>query len=359
MNADRMPRADRPELQLPILGLTAGPVLPYSPFVANPAHLMLPSLNKDTAYVRPSVDSAYIDGVLRFNAFSPAPSSATDGSAARRTMPHAVLALINHGCLPNTIATFHADVVLLRALRDLNKDEEIFHHYVEGDDAYAVRCAGLSKHAFRCACEQCSLDEADGEGAQDRARIKAGEMPGVLERSRAVRKMRAGQKGQPSEKELEANTDVAEALEALAERIDATYSPNRGSLRPDLFDVLHARAAHLALSDVQQAVEVSRLASIMIHIMLTCPLLVRSAKSRPSAAPAHTWRPTGARASQRGIEPSHVSPSSPRFIWTAAWARYSILPRSTRPSATWIARTDGRTRLRGCMRASLEEARRC
>ncbi|CEH15546.1 Predicted histone tail methylase containing SET domain [Ceraceosorus bombacis] len=277
---------DRPELQLPVLGLTAGPSVPYSEWVRLPYPLHLPrapTVEQAESYERPSIDAAYVDGVLRFNAFGPSPPSActrfssnlssTSTSSSqprrpledgRRTMPHPLPALLNHSCYPNVSTTFHGDVLLSRALRRLKAGTEVLHQYVQGEQAHAVRKAQLSKHDFQCACYLCNLDMSDTpENRSERARIVAGELPAVLERSRVVLKMRQ-EPSKPDDREIEAHQDVAEALEGFAKRIDETYAEHRGDVRPDLFDVFHSRAAHLAIYDQSAAIqcELSALRSV-------------------------------------------------------------------------------------------------
>ena len=241
-----------------MLGLTAGPDLPYSAFVREPYPVSVPALREAAPYERPPVDAAYVDGVLRFNAFGPSAAiDAASGAVFPRAMPHPLPAILNHACLPNVSTTFHGDVLLSRALVPLPKGIEIVHPYVQGELPYAVRQAQLSKHAFQCACELCRLDAADGDGAQVRARLVAGELPAILARSGSVLKMRVNATEAPDAKEREAHEDIVEALESIIDRMAATYQPGRGSLRPELLDVFRSCAAHCAVTDPSRAAQVS------------------------------------------------------------------------------------------------------
>ncbi|KAJ1028486.1 hypothetical protein NDA16_001652 [Ustilago loliicola] len=168
---------DRPnELTLPIMGLTAGPDVEYSRWVGQPypapprrtythaassadqIEALVASCQKQLSIdseqahkwhatvlegaSRPPIDSSYVDGVLRFNAFGPAAnpggksSSSTtvssddapqDSELTRSTMVHPLPAILNHACLPNVSSVFFGDIVTTRALHPLKKGTEIMH----------------------------------------------------------------------------------------------------------------------------------------------------------------------------------------------------------------------------------------
>lgn len=259
-------RADRPELALPILGLTAGPSTPDSAFVSQEFPLrtsVTADIHVNGAEGRPDVDAGYVDGVLRFNAFGPAQMPSRSGKASRSdelersTMPHPLPAILNHACLPNVSSVFFADIVTTRALSHLPAGTEIVHQYVKGDEPLAIRRANLSKHGFECCCAVCVMDRADGADACiARARIMQGESKAVFDRSALLLKS-----GSPDQQAGPANddahTDIIEALETLIERINATYHRQRGSLRPDLFKAIDARTRHTARKDLEHALLVS------------------------------------------------------------------------------------------------------
>jgi hypothetical protein len=270
---------DRPELALPILGLTAGPKMAYSEYVARPYPLRNTVSHQDepTQLIN-AIDAAYIDGVLRFNAFGPAQSPARRSSAnsvqdfgelSKSTMPHPLPAILNHACLPNVASIFFSDIVTTRALMKLPKGTQIVHQYVRGEEPYAIRAAQLSKHGFECACQLCTLDRQDGKDALDvRARIIQGELRAVEERSRVLLKrvnltklgsddaMKSVADGrQPSDEDLDAHRDVLASLVQLVDRVNRTYAQGRGPLRPDVFVVLEIMVTHLALLDFDRATD--------------------------------------------------------------------------------------------------------
>lgn len=262
---------DRSELALPVLGLTAGPSMEYSEFVHQPFPMTVkPKLDGAVGESNLSIDPAYVDGVLRFNAFGPAQapdrkesetsssnqnSSVDFGELGKSTMPHPLPAILNHACLPNVSSIFFSDIVTTRALIPMRKGTEIVHQYVRGEIPYAVRSAQLSKHGFECGCTLCSLDRADGtEMYTQRARIMQGESSAIFERSRVLMKRinvsklgLTGEGAEISEEDLDAHRDVLSSLQQLLERVDKTYATDRGELRPDLLAIYEIMAKHVAL----------------------------------------------------------------------------------------------------------------
>ncbi|KAJ9478050.1 SET domain-containing protein [Pseudozyma hubeiensis] len=292
---------DRPEeLTLPIMGLTAGPGVEYSKWVAEeypappkrdftdeqtPANqidalvqacssqLDFGSARQDewrrvilNGSMRPSIDSSYVDGVLRFNAFGPAAnpggkSSSTttdksqqDSELTRSTMVHPLPAILNHACLPNVSSVFFGDIVTTRALHPLKKGTEIMHQYVKGEQPWLIRRSQLSKHGFKCNCGICQLDERDGEEkVRERGQIVGGSLSMLQERSRIVLKS-SDSTGQSQEKQEDDHRDLAESLEEIVGKVQATYDVSRSGLRPDLMKIYQLKALHESEYDVDAAV---------------------------------------------------------------------------------------------------------
>lgn len=286
---------DRPsELTLPIMGLTAGPGVEYSKWVAEeypappersytdaqtPADQVEAlvaacqsqlSMNSDQQQrwrktvlegaARPSIDSSYVDGVLRFNAFGPAanPGGKTsstneatqDSELTRSTMVHPLPAILNHACLPNVSSVFFGDIVTTRALHPLKKGTEIMHQYVKGEQPWLIRRAQLSKHGFVCRCGICVLDERDGEDkVRERGQIIGGSLSMLQERSRIVLKSQSG-----AEKDQEDHKDLAESLQEMVDKVQVTYDVHRPMLRPDLMKIYQLQALHQSEYDVDAAI---------------------------------------------------------------------------------------------------------
>jgi len=207
---------------------------------------------------RPNIDAKYVDAVLRFNAFGPAQAPCRNGKEStqageleRSTMPHPLLAILNHACYPNAISVFFSNIYTTRALCHLPVGTEIVHQYVKGEEPYAIRNANLSKHGFDCGCLLCRLDRKDGmDNCAIRARIVQGESKAILDRSALL--LMGGHDSQTPD--TEANRDIIESLDALIERIRATYNKERGTLQPDLFTAIDARTRHLARKSTTDAV---------------------------------------------------------------------------------------------------------
>lgn len=283
---------------------------------------------------RTFIDSAYVEGVLSFNAFGPGigpgrseglekkskiktsiassqaqvdvnvtdqqiqskdskflnvkPSKKSSieltGEFARSTMPHPLPAIMNHSCLPNVSSVFLGDIVTTRSLHYLEKGTEIVHQYVRGEETFQVRQSMTKKHGFDCSCPLCFLDNKDGEvKRKKREEILIRELPTVVERSRIVLKpkfkgdqvkvkvdedSKSNGNGHQignglDEKEIEAHKEIQGHLISLIGKIQETYHEERGSLKPDLFDIWHRVALHSeAIGEKDQAIEVSGFESL-------------------------------------------------------------------------------------------------
>ncbi|CDS82309.1 uncharacterized protein SPSC_03128 [Sporisorium scitamineum] len=290
---------DRPnELTLPIMGLTAGPGVEYSKWVAEdyPApprrsytDAQTPADQVDALVqacqsqlrvdsdqrqrwrktvlegsTRPSIDSSYVDGVLRFNAFGPAANpggkssteAAQDSELTRSTMVHPLPAILNHACLPNVSSVFFGDIVTTRALHPLKKGTEIMHQYVKGEQPWLIRRSQLSKHGFKCGCGICVLDERDGEDkVRERGQIIGGSLSMLQERSRIVLKSSTStQPQQSAEKDQEDHKDLADSLQEMIDKVQATYNTQRPILRPDLMKIYQLKALHESEYDMDAAI---------------------------------------------------------------------------------------------------------
>ncbi|WFC97778.1 hypothetical protein MYAM1_000497 [Malassezia yamatoensis] len=250
---------DRPELATAILGLTAGPDIPNSEYVAKPYPLKTLRLSGDAAIQSgmhsPDVDALYVNGVLRFNAFGPAatPAAATGNDPmSRSTMPHPLPAILNHACLPNVSSVFFGDLVTTRALHPLPAGTQIMHQYVQGELPYDSRQSLLSKHGFQCSCGLCELDEHDGASARhQRKSLLATSLPPLVDRSQALlQNMQLAA--------IDAHQDMVTALQELVSNLDATYNPARTPLRPDLADIFLRASKHAEVYDKDAALRLAR-----------------------------------------------------------------------------------------------------
>ena len=68
--------------------------------------------------------------------------------------------LINHRCSPSCSVVLIGDMLLLTALRDIARDEELSINYVPISDSYVQRQATVKDFDFKCVCKRCRREEA-------------------------------------------------------------------------------------------------------------------------------------------------------------------------------------------------------
>ena len=68
---------------------------------------------------------------------------------------------INHSCLSNTFHLFYGDIMMVYAIKDLKKGEEITLSYLDPFETYEKRLEKMKCYKFTCNCELCVLDRAD------------------------------------------------------------------------------------------------------------------------------------------------------------------------------------------------------
>ncbi len=67
--------------------------------------------------------------------------------------------LLNHSCRPNTLPLYYGRQLVLKAVRDIGPDEQLFITYTETMQLLSERQHHLqSTYNFTCACERCLED---------------------------------------------------------------------------------------------------------------------------------------------------------------------------------------------------------
>ncbi|KAK2738631.1 hypothetical protein FQN57_006949 [Myotisia sp. PD_48] len=67
-------------------------------------------------------------------------------------------AFANHSCDPNAVVGFDAGAVILRAVRNIEKDEQVYISYVDSTNPFETRQKELSeRYFFQCKCSKCLL----------------------------------------------------------------------------------------------------------------------------------------------------------------------------------------------------------
>ncbi|KAM3625895.1 uncharacterized protein V6R79_019417 [Siganus canaliculatus] len=73
------------------------------------------------------------------------------------------LSLLNHDCRPNCVMVFEGTKLLLRAVRDINPEEELTISYIETSALAEDRQKQLrDQYHFTCHCERCDAKDKDG-----------------------------------------------------------------------------------------------------------------------------------------------------------------------------------------------------
>ncbi|KAJ4395505.1 hypothetical protein N0V85_006522 [Neurospora sp. IMI 360204] len=122
----------------------------------------------------PIVDVFLIEGIRTKNCFS-APLSTYDDTKptynSARCMAKGLWAhssLMNHSCVPNTMRSFVGDMLICRATRDVQEDQELFQQYVPVKTLVDVRNREFEEGwGFECRCGLC-----DGERKSDGDKLK-------------------------------------------------------------------------------------------------------------------------------------------------------------------------------------------
>ncbi len=72
---------------------------------------------------------------------------------------YAAPSLLNHSCRPNTVYLFNGRHLILKAVRDINPNEQLFITYTDTLELWEERQDVLrEKYKFTCLCERCSED---------------------------------------------------------------------------------------------------------------------------------------------------------------------------------------------------------
>ncbi|KDQ08785.1 hypothetical protein BOTBODRAFT_191546 [Botryobasidium botryosum FD-172 SS1] len=180
----------RPELAPLVFGLYAGPSYP------DPAHnyplRVLSDHNVRSPLVQElNLDTQRIDHIFNFNVFVPETlrsvhpldiSSHGDGNPSNEIhlfgnpdttppnkddLPSALFllpSLFNHSCDGNTTWYNFRDIMIIRAIKPVQKGEELTLPYVQGSSTLS-RHERLKKYGVTCDCSLCLADREDGEEA--------------------------------------------------------------------------------------------------------------------------------------------------------------------------------------------------
>jgi len=117
----------------------------------------------------PIVDAFQVSDIIARNAFGAGGGhfgSEGEGKGEDATRASAGLwvraSYINHSCLPNVTQECFGDLLVFRALRDIDAGEEVLHAYDATLDLDGRRAAVERQWGFECECALCVAEDADG-----------------------------------------------------------------------------------------------------------------------------------------------------------------------------------------------------
>lgn len=212
--------AGNPELAPLVFGLYAGPQYP-DPGLDYPPTPALVQFRNPLVHEL-DLDTQRIERIVALNAFTPNNTiRSCENPRDPRLTPNSPVALyllpshFNHSCASNAMCHHFKDVMVIRAIKDLEEGEEITIPYVR-DLPFSTRQVLLNQYLVTCDCLLCNADRIDGEEACRR------------------RSKLANRRMSP-----EGKFGGINGGRAFLCAMEATYSPLRGPIRPD-----SARAHH-------------------------------------------------------------------------------------------------------------------
>ena len=213
------------------------------------------------------VDIGRLERILAFNSFSdssfkpyiisgdPADSSRAEILKQPPTISVFYLcSFCNHSCVPNAHRAVFGDVMIVRALLSLSKGTEITLGYVPRNVSLEEREKKLERiFGFRCDCWYCKEEKMDGFAARRRRET-------VLEIDLSKAVVLARQATDKANGEGKYDTALFsaafKAAESVKDKMEATYHPERGQFRPEMYSMLSLLTNLHGFKDMQESIEV-------------------------------------------------------------------------------------------------------
>ena len=159
----------------------------------------------------------------------------------------------NHSCVPNVKRTFFGDVMVIRALLPFSQGDEITLGYISPDISIDERNKTLEQSfGFQCDCWYCREDKMDGEAAYKR-REKAFDTE--LPKAMALVHQALGN-AQDGNYDAALFSAAFKATENFKDEIEATYHPDRGPLRLEMYRLWRALSDLHSWKEPRKAIEV-------------------------------------------------------------------------------------------------------
>ena len=159
----------------------------------------------------------------------------------------------NHSCVPNAKRAHFGDVMVVRALLPLSQGDEITLGYISPDISIDERQKRLERSfGFRCDCWYCKEENMDGEAAYTRRnKVINTELPKAM----ALVRQATGN-AQDGNYDAVLFSAAFKAIEDIKDKVEATYHPDRGRLRPVVFHIQRPLSDLWEFKDIQKSIEV-------------------------------------------------------------------------------------------------------
>ncbi|BGP36476.1 hypothetical protein JCM10449v2_000377 [Rhodotorula kratochvilovae] len=187
--------------------------------------------------VAPFADITRVENVCIVNSFGLTMPEEATPTALQRDSSGFFLgsSLFNHSCCPNAQWRCFGDVQVIRACAPIKRGEECFIAYIPAEAPQKTRDGVLKVHfPAGCSCTYCAdvrLDKAADLKLRD-------ELVGPSSRYIAIRDAINGARVTS----LASIRPQQRTLKGIVDQLEATYSPRRGPLRPELVQPLHVLA---------------------------------------------------------------------------------------------------------------------
>src|SRR5258706_12553935 len=216
------------------------------------------------------VDVGRIERIIAFNSFGDPPVapyiSSGDATEAGESSESLIMnkptslfylsSFCNHSCVPNATRALFGDVMVVRALLPLSQGDEITLGYISPGINIDARQKSLKQtFGFQCDCWYCREEKMDGEAAHKRRKEMVDtELP------KAMALVRQAEDGNY---EAVLFSAAFNALENIKDKVEATYHPDRGRFRPEMY---HVRRP---LSDLWDFKEIRKSIEVFLSLILT------------------------------------------------------------------------------------------
>lgn len=218
----------------------------------------------DQLGVMENVDVGRLERVIAFNSFRDPPfrpcidsiNPTETGSSAKEERYSSLFYLssfCNHSCVPSGQRTLFGNVMVVRAVSPLSRGDEITLGYAWPDvDVDKREETLMCSFGFRCDCWYCREEKLDGDAARKRrANLVDIEVSKAMALVRQV--IGNAQNGNYSAALFSA---AFKAMEDVKGKVEATYHPHRGSLRPEIAYVWRGFSDLYGTKEIRNSIEV-------------------------------------------------------------------------------------------------------